>query len=170
MAYERLVNEWPGIFIIITTISCNVTAQAFKFFIHRWRTKEWSLTALLTTGGMPSSHTAAMIGLAVSVGIICGINSVEFAIAAVLAGVVIHDALGIRRHAGIQAKMLNRIIADVQELGDSIAQGGVFDNPAYDKKLKELLGHEPIEVLGGILYGAVMSVIVFGIFMLFLSF
>ena len=100
-----------------------------------------------TTGGMPSSHAAGVMGLSTTVGQICGFNSIEFAIALGYAFIVMYDAAGVRRAAGKQAACLNRIIMDVykQELKEA---GG---------KLKELLGHTPLQVFIGALFGIAYS-------------
>ena len=100
-----------------------------------------------TTGGMPSSHAAGVMGLSTTVGLINGFNSVEFAIALGFAFIVMYDAAGVRRAAGKQAACLNRIIMDVykQELKEA---GG---------KLKELLGHTPLQVFMGAIFGIIYS-------------
>ena len=100
-----------------------------------------------TTGGMPSSHSAGVVGLSTTVGLINGFNSVEFAIAIGYAFIVMYDAAGVRRAAGKQAACLNRIIMDVykQDLQEA---GG---------KLKELLGHTPMQVFVGALFGIVYA-------------
>ena len=102
---------------------------------------------LATTGGMPSSHAAGVMGLSTTVGLICGFSSVEFAMAFGYALVVMYDAAGVRRAAGKQAACLNKIIMDIykQELKEA---GG---------RLKELLGHTPMQVLMGAILGVVYS-------------
>ena len=101
------------------------------------------LRLFTTTGGMPSSHSAGVMGLSTAVGLIKGFDSIEFAIALGYAFIVMYDAAGVRRAAGKQAACLNKIIMDLynQDLQEA---GG---------KLKELLGHTPMQVLVGALYG-----------------
>ena len=99
---------------------------------------------------MPSSHSAGVMGLSTTVGLINGFNSIEFAIAIGFACIVMYDAAGVRRAAGKQAACLNRIIMDVykQDLEEA---GG---------KLKELLGHTPIQVFVGAAYGVIYALFV----------
>ena len=132
---------------LFTGISAVIIAQILKFFVHLiWRRKI-DLRLFTTTGGMPSSHSAGVIGLSTTVGLICGFSSIEFAMAIGYALVVMYDAAGVRRAAGKQAACLNKIIMDIykQELKEA---GG---------RLKELLGHTPMQVLMGALFGVVYA-------------
>ena len=135
------------IFVALTVI---LTAQIIKFFVHLVLKRQFDLRMFTTTGGMPSSHSAGVVGLSTTVGLINGFNSVEFAIAIGYAIIVMYDAAGVRRAAGKQAACLNRIIMDVykQDLQEA---GG---------KLKELLGHTPMQVLVGALFGVIYALYV----------
>ena len=132
---------------LITGISAVIIAQILKFFVHLIWKRKVDLRLFTTTGGMPSSHSAGVIGLSTTVGLICGFSSIEFAMAIGYALVVMYDAAGVRRAAGKQAACLNRIIMDIykQELKEA---GG---------KLKELLGHTPMQVLVGALFGVIYA-------------
>ena len=132
---------------LITGISAVILAQILKFFVHLIWKRKIDLRLFTTTGGMPSSHSAGVIGLSTTVGLICGFSSIEFAMALGYALVVMYDAAGVRRAAGKQAACLNKIIMDIykQELKEA---GG---------KLKELLGHTPMQVLMGALLGVVYA-------------
>ena len=132
---------------LITGISAVVIAQILKFFVHLIWKRKVDLRLFTTTGGMPSSHSAGVIGLSTTVGLICGFSSIEFAMAIGYALVVMYDAAGVRRAAGKQAACLNKIIMDIykQELKEA---GG---------KLKELLGHTPMQVLVGAIFGVIYS-------------
>lgn len=103
---------------------------------------------LIQSGGMPSSHSALVVALAVSVGREAGWESALFAIAAVVAGVVMYDAAGVRRAAGKQAEVINQMISDIYH-GTQITE----------ERLKELIGHTPIEVLMGALLGGLVAVL-----------
>ena len=103
---------------------------------------------LFGSGGMPSSHTALVLALATSVGKNSGWDSAAFAIAAVFATVVMYDAAGVRRAAGLQAEVLNRLISDIYR-GTHITH----------EQLKELIGHTPFEVLVGALLGIVVALL-----------
>lgn len=128
--------------IIFNGIEAAIVAQLLKFIGHIIKTKKVDFQVLATTGGMPSAHTAGVISLSTSVGIICGFESVEFAIALGYSLVVMYDAAGLRRATGKIAACLNKICDDYY------SQGQV---PA--KRLKELLGHTPFEVFVGALLG-----------------
>lgn len=133
-----------GLEVIFTAFSVIVITQIVKFFGNWIIKKQADFRMFTTTGGMPSSHAAGVMGLSTTVGIIRGFSSVEFAIALGYAFIVMYDAAGVRRAAGKQAACLNKIIMDVykQELKEA---GG---------KLKELLGHTPLQVFVGAILGA----------------
>ena len=126
---------------LIIGISAVIVAQILKFFVHLIWKRKVDLRLFTTTGGMPSSHSAGVIGLSTTVGLICGFSSIEFAMAFGYALVVMYDA------AGKQAACLNKIIMDIykQELKEA---GG---------RLKELLGHTPMQVLVGAAFGVVYA-------------
>ena len=130
-------------------ILANLLAQIVKVPIRVLMKKEWSPRLLISTGGMPSSHSAFVSALATAVGVTDGIHSTTFAISFCFAAVVIFDAMGIRRHAGQHAAMLNQLLDDLMKNGDF----SIFQNPSYQKRFKELLGHEPLETFAGTLFG-----------------
>src|SRR5712692_5352684 len=117
-------------------------AQLIKVPLHYLLHREWDWGLLLSTGGMPSSHSALVTGAFIAVGLQEGFNSPLFAIAFVLAMIVVYDATGVRRAAGDHARVINLMI-------DELLTG----HPLAEKELKEVLGHTPREVLGGILLG-----------------
>ena len=132
---------------LFTGISAVIIAQVLKFIVNLVWKRKIDLRLLTTTGGMPSSHSAGVIGLSTTVGLICGFSSIEFSMAFGYALVVMYDAAGVRRAAGKQAACLNKIIMDIykQELKEA---GG---------KLKELLGHTPMQVLVGAILGVIYA-------------
>ena len=142
---------------LITGISAVIIAQVLKFFVHLIWKRKVDLRLFTTTGGMPSSHSAGVIGLSTTVGLICGFSSIEFAMALGYALVVMYDAAGVRRAAGKQAACLNRIIMDIykQELKEA---GG---------RLKELLGHTPMQVFVGAVFGVIYAYYMHSFFALF---
>ncbi len=118
-------------------------AQVIKFFIFTIKTKKVNFKIFTTTGGMPSSHSAGVMGLATSVGLISGFDSIVFAISIGFALITMYDAAGVRRAAGKTAACLNRMMDDFYK----------HDVQAIGGKLKELLGHTPFEVIMGALFG-----------------
>lgn len=147
-------------FPLVTSVIAIILGQLIKFPAHYFLHKEYRPSILLSTGGMPSSHSAAVTALLISIGIEKGIYTTEFAIAFVLAGVVIHDAMGIRREAGKHATILNKMGEDIQYLLGTVKDGK--EKVKY-QKFKELLGHEPIEAVFGIILGIVISVVFYWI-------
>lgn len=128
--------------IIVNGIQAAFVAQILKFLGHIIFKHKVDFQVLATTGGMPSAHTAGVVSLSTSVGIIRGFESVEFAIAVGYALVVMYDAAGLRRATGRIAACLNKICDDYYSQGQMPV-----------KRLKELLGHTPFEVFGGALLG-----------------
>ncbi len=138
-----------------TAVAANVIAQAVKILIDYALYRRWDLKRLLDTGGMPSTHSATVSALAVSVAYAAGWDSPLFAVAAIFALVVMYDATGIRRHAGQQAELLNQLVQELQD----VLQKGLAPEP-----LKELLGHSYLEVLVGALLGAFVAWVSFRFF------
>ena len=132
-----------GYEVIFVAFSGIVLAQIVKCFLHLIVKRNLDLRLFTTTGGMPSSHSAGVMGLSTAVGLIRGFDSIEFAIALGYAFIVMYDAAGVRRAAGKQAACLNKIIMDLykQDLQEA---GG---------KLEELLGHTPMQVFAGAIFG-----------------
>ena len=139
-----------GFEVIFVAFSGIITAQLIKCILHLIIKRNLDLRLFTTTGGMPSSHSAGVMGLSTAVGLIKGFNSIEFAIALGYAFIVMYDAAGVRRAAGKQAACLNKIIMDLykQDLQEA---GG---------KLKELLGHTPMQVFVGAIYGILYATLV----------
>jgi len=160
---NTFISAYPGLFILLAAVSTNVLAQLTKFLIDRIITKKWDIEVLFSTGGMPSSHTAFVISTLISVGLVEGVTSVSFALAFVIAVIVIHDALSIRRQAGKQAMMINRMVDDFLELTAILHKENIVESDDYNKKLKEFLGHEPIEVLGGAIFGSLTTFIIYAL-------
>lgn len=122
-------------------------AQVIKFFIFTIKSRKINFKIFTTTGGMPSSHSAGVMGLSTSVGLINGYDSVTFAIAIGFALITMYDAAGVRRAAGKTAACLNKMMDDFYN----------HDVQAIGGKLKELLGHTPMEVIMGALFGILFA-------------
>ena len=138
---------------MLTALVAMALAQILKTFFDYWRTSSWQKALLFSTGGMPSSHSSLAMSLAVSIGLYEGFDTTLFAVSAVLALVVMHDAQGIRRAAGQQAEAINFLFSKLEGQGIKL-----------DKKLKELLGHRPIEVMAGAVLGLIVSLVTYGLF------
>jgi hypothetical protein len=134
--------------IFMTTLSAWVIAQVIKVCIGIIRQKKFDFRWFVGTGGMPSSHAAGASCLATAIGLEYGFNSVYFALAASFAIVVMFDAQGVRRATGKQARILNKITEDIYWQGriDEI-------------RLRELIGHTPVEVIVGFLLGVAIALL-----------
>ena len=123
--------------------------QAFKVVYDLVTTKKFNFKRIIGAGGMPSSHSAVVTGLATLIGKYQGVNSPIFAVSLILALVVMYDACGIRRAAGKQAALLNKIIETPGLTGVQVSE-----------KLVEVLGHTPVQVFVGAFIGLVVGLVV----------
>ena len=132
--------------LVISLVAC-FTAQGIKAIVELIRNGKINLRALVSTGGMPSSHSALVGALATGVGLQKGWGSNEFAIACLFAVIVMYDAAGVRQAAGKQARILNQLI-------DELFQE---EHNLNEERLKELLGHTPVQVLVGLALGIAIA-------------
>ena len=121
-------------------------AQVIKIPLDYLRTRRWNWALLLTTGGMPSSHSSLMTATTLAIGLYNGFDSPIFALGVVLTMIVTYDAAGVRQQAGIHAQRINLIVAELLK-GHQI----------NERDLREVLGHTPLEVMGGILLGLLVA-------------
>jgi uncharacterized protein len=122
--------------------------QFWKFLSPLISRHEFDLSLLGATGGMPSSHSALVTALAVSVGINTGFDSPLFAVSAILATIVMSDAAGVRQAAGKQAQKINLIVEEL-----------LNGHPLNEDHLRELLGHTPLQVAVGSLIGFIGAIL-----------
>lgn len=122
--------------------------QLFKLIYDLVTTKKFNFKRILGAGGMPSSHSAVVVGLATLVGKYEGVNTAIFAVSFIVAFVVMYDACGVRRAAGKQAALLNKLIETPGLSGVQVSE-----------KLVEVLGHTPIQVFVGALIGFIVGII-----------
>jgi acid phosphatase family membrane protein YuiD len=134
--------------ILLAALTAWFIAQVLKVLIEFILLKRWNWALLFQAGGMPSSHSAMVSAMALSIGLYMGFDLPVFAVASILAMIVIYDATGIRREAGRQAVLINTII-------EEIAKGKLSQH----KRLKEVLGHTPGEAILGTLLGLGISLI-----------
>jgi len=132
-----------------TVIISWVVSQGIKVATGVARYRRFDFKWLIWTGGMPSSHAAGVTALATAVGIESGFDGVIFAIALVVMLIIAFDSQGVRRAAGRQAQMLNRLLEDIY-----------FQRPIKpEEKLKEFLGHTPVQVIAGMVVGFLVAVV-----------
>lgn len=142
-------NELIANRILITGIAGWAVAQVLKTIIHALINKKLDLSRLTGDGGMPSSHSATVTSVAVMTGLTTGFDSVYFAIAAILSIIVMHDATGVRLETGKQAQVINEMF----ELLDRLSE----ESLSMDVKLKEFVGHTPMQVLAGSVLGIIVA-------------
>ena len=135
--------------ILVTIILAWFVAQALKVVFVMMKNKKLDFRRFVGSGGMPSSHSSFVVSLATAVGLTEGFSSSGFAICVAFSLVVMYDAAGVRRAAGQQAKILNKLVEEWENK----------DFTGTEKKLKELLGHTPIEVFAGGVLGFVIAFI-----------
>lgn len=128
--------------VIAAALSAWLIAQTTKVVLSLYHGQAAPLRRMVGSGGMPSSHTALVVAMTTAVGLQEGFNSTLFAISLILTLVVMYDATGVRRAAGKQARVLNRLLYELR-----------VEHTIHDARLKELLGHTPLEVLAGSLVG-----------------
>ena len=143
------IFSWNYILSVSITGWC--VAQVLKTLINVILIGRFDPERLWGAGGMPSSHSSTVCAMTVACGRYVGVHSPVFAVAAVLAIIVMYDAMGVRRETGEQAKVLNRLLTTWMESG---AENMPF---LADKKLKKMVGHTPFEVLSGAVLGTVIG-------------
>ena len=139
---------------LLTAVSSWLIAQVLKTVINAVVQKKFSLERLLGDGGMPSGHSATVTSLAVMSALTYGTGSFQFAVTTVLAIVVCHDAMGVRQETGKQAVMINEIVRSFRILSEENLQ---------EVKLKEFVGHTPVQVIAGVLLGVINAFVMFSL-------
>lgn len=143
---EVFINFFMKNHILSVTVAAWAFTQTVKVTLGVIREKKFNFRWFIGTGGMPSSHAAGATALALSSGLELGFSSPVFALAFVFAIVTMFDAQGVRRSAGEQAEILNKILEDIY-----------FRGKIKEGKVRELLGHTPIQVLAGSIIGALIA-------------
>lgn len=135
---------------LIAALSAWALAQVLKMPVNYAQTRDWDWSLLFRAGGMPSSHSALVTATAHGIGLTVGFEAPLFAIAVAIAMIVIYDATGIRRQAGKQARVINAIVQDILDGHPLRSQD----------KLREVLGHSPMEAVVGSILGVVIAQII----------
>ena len=138
-------------FVLVTAICASLLAQLIKVLLNLFTFHRFIAERMWGAGGMPSSHSATVCAMVVATGRHCGVGYSQFAIAAVLSIIVMYDAMGVRYETGEQAKLLNRMFSEWMD------QGAASFPFLGGKKLKEMVGHTPIEVLTGAVLGIALG-------------
>lgn len=146
-------------FPLLASLAAIFFAQFIKVPIYFIVSRKWDWSLITSTGGMPSSHSAAVTALSTGVALDHGLDSSIFAISAVFAIITMFDATGVRRHAGEQATVLNQLVIDFNKFVEEAKVWPKKADQDKQKKLKELLGHQPIEVFFGGLTGILLALL-----------
>lgn len=139
--------------ILIASILCWLAAQIIKTIINAVLTKDFDLRRMIGDGGMPSAHSATVTGLALMTGLECGFDTPVFAVAVILASVVMHDATGVRYETQKQATAIEQIVSWFNEM--------LEENISLEVKLKKFVGHSKLQVLVGALVGVIVTLLLY---------
>lgn len=142
--------------VLVCSFFSWLSAQMTKYVIDGIRYRTWGAGNLLSSGGMPSSHTAAVVALTFAVGFQEGFGSAVFAVSAVFSLVVMSDAIGVRRETGRQGSVLNWMLDTVRDWLEEMQKKPEELNV---QDLKERVGHSPLEVLAGFIWGLVFALL-----------
>jgi uncharacterized protein len=132
--------------VLIAGLTAWGLAQIIKIPLDYLRTRRWNWALLFTTGGMPSSHSSLMTATTHAIGLYHGFAHPVFAMAVAITMIVVYDAANVRRQAGIHAQRINVLFAEL-----------LRGHPINERDLREVLGHTPLEVVGGILLGLAVA-------------
>ena len=140
------LGELSGNPVFMSAFWAWLTAQLMKYVTTFYREGKWDWRVMFDSGGMPSSHSSLVVGLTTAVAYGYGLSSTLFPLALAFSLIVMYDAAGVRRHAGKQAEVLNRILE------------GMVKGDVSEKKLKEVLGHSPLQVFAGSFLGVLIGI------------
>lgn len=144
-------DPWPDMLsnrVLMTAFWAWFLAQFGKIFTKRYKKGVWDIKAMVEPGGMPSSHSSLCSGVTTALAMSQGLGSPMFAVALAFSVIVMYDAMGVRRHAGKQAEVLNQVINELMQ-----------HHSIGDIKLKEVLGHTPRQVIAGALLGVCVGLV-----------
>ena len=140
-------------YVLVCAVAGWFVAHFIKCGRYVAKNKKFNIAVLMSSGGMPSSHSSTVCAMVTATARACGTSAPEFALAFIFAFIVMYDAAGVRRAAGQQAKILNKLVEEWEHA----------DFGKTDKRLKELLGHTPFEVFAGAILGIVIAILRHGI-------
>lgn len=155
LRFNALSGEFSRVFdnqVLLAALTAWLLAQFLKVPIEYFETRRMNWALWFSAGGMPSSHSSLVTAVTLSIGLNAGFDTPLFALSVAVWMVVIYDAAGVRRQAGFHAQRINLLI-------EELIQG----HPISEKRLKEVLGHTPRQVLAGILLGAAIALLFWGL-------
>ena len=149
-----------SLYPLVTALLSNILAQVLKTVVYYYRTGKWDFHWVLASGGFPSSHSSTVTALSLSIGIQEGFDSAIFAVTTIFSFIVMYDACHVRYYSGKNIELTQQLVKDLREM-----TGLHFDDPIYQEKLKNVLGHKFVEVIGGFVVGLVVPLILCPLFL-----
>lgn len=148
-----------SIYPLVVSLLANVIAQVLKPIVLYMRTQKFDVHQCIASGGFPSSHSSTVTALSISIGLSEGFDSALFAITCVFSFIVVYDAANVRYYAGKNIQLTKQLISDLEEM--KVLK---FSDPIYQERLKSVLGHKYVEVIGGIVLGAILPLLLYPLF------
>ena len=149
-----------SLYPLVTALLSNILAQVLKTVVYYYRTGKWDFHWVLASGGFPSSHSSTVTALSLSIGIQEGFDSAIFAVTTIFSFIVMYDACHVRYYSGKNIELTQQLVKDLREM-----TGLHFDDPIYQEKLKNVLGHKFVEVIGGFVVGLLVPLILCPLFL-----
>lgn len=149
-----------SLYPLVTALLSNILAQVLKTVVYYYRTGKWDFHWVIASGGFPSSHSSTVTALSLSIGIQEGFDSAIFAVTAIFSFIVMYDACHVRYYSGKNIELTQQLVKDLREM-----TGLHFDDPIYQEKLKNVLGHKFVEVIGGFVVGLAVPLILCPLFL-----
>ena len=149
-----------SLYPLVTALLSNILAQVLKTVVYYYRTGKWDFHWVIASGGYPSSHSSTVTALSLSIGIQEGFDSAIFAVTTIFSFIVMYDACHVRYYSGKNIELTQQLVKDLREM-----TGLHFDDPIYQEKLKNVLGHKFVEVIGGFVVGLAVPLILCPLFL-----
>lgn len=149
-----------SLYPLVTALLSNILAQVLKTVVYYYRTGKWDFHWVIASGGFPSSHSSTVTALSLSIGIQEGFDSAIFAVTTIFSFIVMYDACHVRYYSGKNIELTQQLVKDLREM-----TGLHFDDPIYKEKLKNVLGHKFVEVIGGFVVGLAVPLILCPLFL-----
>ena len=149
-----------SLYPLVTALLSNILAQVLKTVVYYYRTGKWDFHWVIASGGFPSSHSSTVTALSLSIGIQEGFDSAIFAVTTIFSFIVMYDACHVLYYSGKNIELTQQLVKDLREM-----TGLHFDDPIYQEKLKNVLGHKFVEVIGGFVVGLAVPLILCPLFL-----
>ena len=149
-----------SLYPLVTALLSNILAQVLKTVVYYYRTGKWDFHWVIASSVFPSSHSSTVTALSLSIGIQEGFDSAIFAVTTIFSFIVMYDACHVRYYSGKNIELTQQLVKDLREM-----TGLHFDDPIYQEKLKNVLGHKFVEVIRGFVVGLAVPLILCPLFL-----